>query len=76
MTDRIPQIKPQELIKILEKSGFVIRRQSGSHIIMRNSLTKNIAIVPVHAKDIKRGLLFGILKQANISQKEFWRMLR
>lgn len=65
MADRIPQIKPKELIKILEKLGFVIRRQTGSHVILRHLATK----------DIKRGLLFAILKQSNISQAEFLKLL-
>lgn len=75
MPDKIPQIRPKELIKILEKSGFELRRQTGSHAVFRHPETKNMAIVPVHAKDIKRGLLFGILRQAGISQEEFLKLL-
>lgn len=76
MSDRIPQIKPKELIKILEKFGFAMRRQTGSHAILRHHETKRMAVVPIHIKDIKRGLLFGILKHANISQKDFLKTLK
>lgn len=76
MSNRIPQIKPKELIRILEKFGFVIRRQTSSHVIMRHPETKLMTVVPIHTKDIKRGLLFGILKQANISQKDLLKMLK
>jgi mRNA interferase HicA len=71
MPDRLPQVKPKQLIRVLERMGFVLRRQTGSHAIFRHPKTKNIAVVPIHAKDIKRGLLHGILKQANISEVEF-----
>ncbi len=76
MTNRIPQIKPRELVRILEKFGFVLRRKTGSHAIMRHPFNKDMTVIPLHAKDVKRGLLFGILKQANISQKDFLRVLK
>lgn len=75
MPERLPQVKPQELIKAFEKLGFVIRRQTGSHVILRHPQTKCITCIPVHAKDIKRGLLFGIIKQAGISKDELLKNL-
>lgn len=75
MPERLPQIKPKDLLRALEKLGFVIRRQTGSHIILRHSETKCITCIPLHAKDIKRGLLFGILKQAGISKEELMKNL-
>jgi len=71
MSPRLPQVKPKELIRALERLGFVLRRQTGSHAIFRHPETKNMVVVPVHAKDIKRGLLYGILKQAGISEENF-----
>lgn len=63
--------KPKEIISILEKFGFVRKRQSGSHVIMFHSDTKVTIPVPIHAKDAKRGLLLGIIKQAGSSEEEF-----
>ena len=63
--------KPKEVLSILQKLGFVRKRQTGSHVVMYNpNLKVNIA-VPIHAKDLKRGLLLGITKQANSSEEEF-----
>ena len=76
MSERIPQLTPQELIRALERLGFVRRRQTGSHVILRHSVTKRIASVPFHARDIKRGLLFGIFKQAGISHEQLLDALR
>lgn len=75
MGDRFPQLKPKELIRALEKLGFIIRRQTGSHVVLRHPETKCITCVPFHAKDIKRGLLFGIMKQAGISQEDLFKNL-
>ncbi|MEO1255489.1 MAG: type II toxin-antitoxin system HicA family toxin [Bacteroidota bacterium] len=58
-------MKPKELIKLLEKEGFVFVRQSGSHAIYRKSGFK-IIIVPVHSKDIPTGTLHSILKDAGL----------
>lgn len=76
MSKRLPQLKPKELIRVLEKFGFVKRRQTGSHAILRHPDTKIMISIPIHSKDIKRGLLFGILKQANISKKELIQTLK
>ena len=58
-------MKPRELIKILEKEGFVFVRQSGSHAIYKKSGNK-IVVVPIHSKDIPKGTLNGILKDAGL----------
>ena len=71
MSNRLPQVKPKELIRVLERMGFLLRRQTGSHAVFRHPDTKSIVVVPVHPGDIKRGLLYGILKQAGINEKDF-----
>tara|TARA_R110002111_G_scaffold248087_1_gene311518 strand:+ start:561 stop:740 length:180 start_codon:yes stop_codon:yes gene_type:complete len=58
-------LKAKELIKLLEKDGFVFVRQSGSHAIFKKSGNK-IIVVPIHSKDIPTGTLNGILKDAGL----------
>ncbi|MEK7624855.1 MAG: type II toxin-antitoxin system HicA family toxin [Patescibacteria group bacterium] len=70
MTNRLGQLKPTELSKILEKLGFEVRRQTGSHLILRHPVSKRFATIPMHAGDIKRGLLFGIIKQAGLTSHD------
>lgn len=59
------------MIRALERLGFRNVRTTGSHVYMYHALTKRLTSVPSHAVDLKRGLLFGILKQAGISIDEF-----
>ncbi len=75
MSQRLLQVRPIELVRALERLGFVVRRQTGSHCILRHDVTRILISVPIHSGDIKRGLLFGILKQALISKKEFENVL-
>ncbi len=59
-------MKARELIKLLESNGFVFVRQTGSHAIYKKT-GMQIIVVPIHSKDIPKGTLQGILKDANIS---------
>ena len=58
-------MKPRELIRILEKNGFIFIRQTGSHAIYKKQGNR-IVIVPIHSKDIPKGTLRSILKDAGI----------
>lgn len=70
------QISAKELIKALQKSGFIFISQKGSHIKLRkeNPIRKTI-IIPNH-KIIRSGTLNNILKTANFSQEELKKLLR
>lgn len=56
----------REIIKLLKQNGFELVSSNGSHQKFKNSLTKRIAIVPVHSKDLKKGTEDSILKQAGL----------
>jgi predicted RNA binding protein YcfA (HicA-like mRNA interferase family) len=58
-------MKPKELIRLVEKEGFVFVRQSGSHAIYRKVGFKQI-VIPIHSKDIPTGTLNSILKDAGL----------
>ena len=69
-----PALSSNQVIKILEKRfNFYISSQKGSHIKMQNNDSDNqkVTIVPNH-KEIAYGTLKGILKLAQIQEKEFW----
>lgn len=66
--------KPREVVSILKKLGFLEKRQSGSHLIMLHPSKHKILPVPIHPKDIKKGLLKGIIKQAESSEAEFLKL--
>jgi predicted RNA binding protein YcfA (HicA-like mRNA interferase family) len=57
-------LKGKDLVKLLEKNGWVTDRINGSHHILKKS--NKTTIVPVHSTDIGTGLLDKILKQAGL----------
>jgi predicted RNA binding protein YcfA (HicA-like mRNA interferase family) len=70
---KLPHVSGAQLVRALERLGFVVARQSGSHIILRKGSTG--CVVPNH-KEIKVGTLAGILRQAGISSDDFLRVLK
>ena len=56
----------KQLIKLMKKNGWVLDRKSGSHHIMIKERQRAVSI-PVHgSKDLPKGLVAAIMKQANI----------
>ena len=67
MSFKLPVISGDKLIKFLVKKGFVVRRQTGSHIVLQKD--RIVFAVPLH-KELKKGTLRKILKQSEISIEE------
>jgi len=60
-------MKYNELFRLLKNDGWYEVRQSGSHVIMKHHEKTEQLTVPYHAgKEVKKGLLTAILKQAGI----------
>lgn len=57
---------PKEMASLLEKNGFTNVRQKGSHAMDKNSTTNRQVTVPMHAKDLSKGLENAIKKQAGL----------
>jgi predicted RNA binding protein YcfA (HicA-like mRNA interferase family) len=72
---KLPSLTPQKLIKVLERKGFVLDRVKGSHHIYYHLEMKRRVIVPLHKRDLPKGTLLEILKQANISKEELGNLL-
>ena len=65
-------ISGQQAIKILEKHGFVVSRQRGSHVVLtkQDQVGKKITVVPLH-KELKKGTIRSIAKLAGLDGKKF-----
>jgi predicted RNA binding protein YcfA (HicA-like mRNA interferase family) len=69
MSGALPSLTPRAIIEALERMGFQLYRQRGSHrIYVKEDLQ---VIVPFHAKDLKKGTLHQIIKGAGVSVEEF-----
>lgn len=72
----IPIIRAVQLLAVLARAGFVVVRQAGSHIRLKNYRTGRVTTVPVHSKDLTKKMTSTILKQAGISVSDFLKLLK
>jgi len=76
MSGKLPRVTAAEVIRVLERSGFLLVRQSGSHKIFRNEEGKR-ATVPFHSGRILHPkVLRSILREANLTIEEFQALLK
>lgn len=67
---KAPALTPEKVIKILEKSGYLLDRTKGSHRIYYHHQSKKRVVVPFHKGDLPRGTMLEILKQAGIKRED------
>lgn len=63
----------KKLIAVLEKNGFVLSRQKGSHLIYKNKENNIMVPVPLHGKNkpIHIGTFLAIIKQSKLPKEKF-----
>ncbi|MCJ7812816.1 type II toxin-antitoxin system HicA family toxin [bacterium] len=66
----LPRISGRDCVNALVKVGFYIRRQQGSHIILRRNEPFAQLVVPDH-KELDRGTLRAIIRQTGLSVEQF-----
>lgn len=70
---KLPVLTSREVIKALEKAGFLFERQKGSHrIYIKGSIG---VTVPYHNKDLKPKTLQHIIKQSGLELEEFLKFI-
>lgn len=72
---KLPQIKPNPLLKFFIRQGFQISRQTGSHARLIHPDGRKITIA-IHNKPIAPGTFQSILRQANLDRDTFLKLFR
>ena len=77
MSPRLPALKSREVVRALERAGFVVSRMSGSHCrLLHDTDPARKVTVPLHAgTDMKRGTLHAIIAQAGLTVDGFLKLL-
>ena len=76
MTEKLPRITATQTIKTLERAGFFLARQSGSHKIYKNREGKRVT-VPYHTgKILHPKVLRNILRDADLSLEKFQELMK
>ncbi|CAG0965572.1 hypothetical protein METP2_01069 [Methanosarcinales archaeon] len=76
MSEKLPRVTANEIIKIVEKLGFRFSRQSGSHKIYKNEEGKRVTIAYHSGKILHPKVVKSILVDAGLSVDEFKKMMK
>ena len=71
---KLPCVSGRDCVRALGKAGFRLRRQEGSHIVLRRDDPYSQVVVPDH-KELDRGTLRAILRGAGIDVEDFIALL-
>ena len=74
---KLPVASGSDVVKALERAGYEVLRQRGSHVIMINRRAMQTIPVPLHgSKSLASGTLRGIIRDAGLTVEESIRLLR
>ena len=71
----LPRVSGRDAVAALGKRGFYFKRQHGSHMVLRCDNPFAQLVVPDH-KELDRGTLRAIIRQAGLTPEEFSDLLR
>jgi len=71
---KLPRLSGRECIRALEKAGFQIKRQEGSHIVLRRADPFAQVVVPDH-KELDRGTLRAIIRHSGLTVEDLEALL-
>lgn len=74
MSPRQPVVSGERLIRVLRKEGWEVVRQRGSHVRLKKPGRRQALVVPLH-RELRRGTLAGILRDADLSADDLRRLL-
>ena len=77
MNARLPALRPQDVLRVLQRAGIDVVRIKGSHhILVHRNDAKRMTNVPRHgSRDLPRGTLRAIIAQAGLTVEEFLDLL-
>ncbi len=67
----LPVVSGRELANALDKIGYVLDRQRGSHLILRQEAPPHRRLTVPDHKEVAKGTLRTIIRQAGLSVEEF-----
>mgnify|MGYP003939093509 CR=1 FL=1 len=67
---KLPVLTPKKPIKILKRHGFYLDHSTGGQKVYYHPETKRRVTVPFHRKDLPKGTLISMLKQAGIEKED------
>jgi predicted RNA binding protein YcfA (HicA-like mRNA interferase family) len=68
---KLKALSPKQIAKILKTLGFIEDHQTGSHKVFYHPETGKRAVLPMHARDLPKGTLLAIIREAGLNRNDF-----
>ncbi|CAN5886414.1 type II toxin-antitoxin system HicA family toxin [soil metagenome] len=68
---KLPIVSGRDVVRVLEKLGYVLDRQKGSHMILRQSTSPYRRLTVPDHNEIAKGTLRAMIRQAGLTVEEF-----
>jgi len=73
---KLPRISSRRLLQALQRAGFYIHHQTGSHVNLLHRTKMHLhVVVPRHSGDLAPKTLKSIITQAEMTVEEFVKLL-
>jgi predicted RNA binding protein YcfA (HicA-like mRNA interferase family) len=72
---KLPVVSGVEVVKALSKIGYELDHQTGSHMILRRKEQPYLRITVPNHREIAKGTLRAIIREADLTVEEFVRLL-
>ena len=76
MSPGLNPLRPEEVIRALERGGFFVKRQTGSHVILYKPGLQRPITVPMHSRALPIGTQRAIIRQAGLTIEEFLELVQ
>ncbi|MGD9635469.1 MAG: type II toxin-antitoxin system HicA family toxin [Pirellulales bacterium] len=73
---KLPVVSGRDAIRALEKVGYVVDRQRGSHIVLRHAQPPHRRITIPDHREVAKGTLRGVIRSAGLTVDEFVDLLQ
>ncbi|MGO9646519.1 MAG: type II toxin-antitoxin system HicA family toxin [Terriglobales bacterium] len=67
---KLPAVRPREVVRFLERKGFILDHASGSHFVFYHPTSRSRAVVPRHNRDMPKGTLLSLLREAGFTRDD------
>jgi len=74
---KFPALSAKEVLRALQRAGFYIHHQVGSHVQLRNRFKTHLRVtIPFHTRfDLPPRVIASIVKQVELTREEFLELL-
>ena len=74
MGKKLPLVSGEQAVRAFEKAGWIVKRRSGSHVILKKPDVVHNLSIPTHSQ-LKQGTLRSLIGKAGLSIEDFHKLL-